>query len=285
MPRSLARTENEFGYFADRIGGYDVWHCHEATFLWKSGRPISGTLKFSYSAQSKFMVESKSMKLFLNSFDMCKLSSVAAYTSIIKDVLSDVLETDVRVNFFADQTKCGFVDKCERVEDTGEFIMLDYEDFLPFPYVYDGSFTAENISAWQLSPSNRVSYFTNSLRSRCRHTKQKDTGSALITCESGIPDKPRCFASPESAFRAIVSLREVNEFHEFCAERLLKLFSDSSENMNFTVALFYARRGSLDINPVRWIAKDDKNQPPISLHPAVSKLIDVSKMSPRTQGQ
>jgi 7-cyano-7-deazaguanine reductase len=85
------------------------------------------------------------------------------------------------------------------------------------------------------------------LRSRCRHTKQKDTGTALIGYSSTK------LIAPPSLLKQIVSLREVNEFHEFCAE---KLFCEIAKHLNpndpLNVHLLYARRGSLDINPVRF---------------------------------
>jgi 7-cyano-7-deazaguanine reductase len=87
---------------------------------------------------------------------------------------------------------------------------------------------------------------TNLLRSRCRHTKQKDTGAAYfrIVTKTGTVDL-------QSLLKEVISLREVNEFHEFCSEKLFKAIMSHPDVEDCVVMLLYARRGSLDINPVR----------------------------------
>ena len=64
MPRNLAR--DGWAIKGDEFVGYDTWHCHESTFLLNNGLPIAGTLKIVCPADSEFMVESKSAKLYLN---------------------------------------------------------------------------------------------------------------------------------------------------------------------------------------------------------------------------
>jgi 7-cyano-7-deazaguanine reductase len=87
---------------------------------------------------------------------------------------------------------------------------------------------------------------TNLLRSRCRHTKQKDTGAAYfrIVTKKGTVDL-------QSLLKEVIALREVNEFHEFCSEKLFKSITNHPDVEDCVVMLLYARRGSLDINPVR----------------------------------
>ena len=111
---------------------------------------------------------------------------------------------------------------------------------------------------------------TNVLRSRCRHTKQKDTGTAFIHIEI---EKGRLDVA--SLFKEIVSLREVNEFHEFCAEKLFTSIMKLEKVKECMVMLLYSRRGLLDINPVR--ASD------FSLIPTT--LSDVNRYTKKTQGQ
>ena len=87
---------------------------------------------------------------------------------------------------------------------------------------------------------------TNLLRSRCRHTKQKDTGAAyfrIITKQNRVDLK--------DLLKEVIALREVNEFHEFCSEKLFKSIMSHPDVEDCVVMLLYARRGSLDINPVR----------------------------------
>ena len=87
---------------------------------------------------------------------------------------------------------------------------------------------------------------TNLLRSRCRHTKQKDTGAAyfrIITKQNRVDLK--------DLLKEVIALREVNEFHEFCSEKLFNSIMNHPDVEDCVVMLLYARRGSLDINPVR----------------------------------
>jgi 7-cyano-7-deazaguanine reductase len=262
MPRKLAR--DGWDITGDEFVGYDTWHCHEATFLLNSGAPIAGTLKYVYPSNSKYMVESKSAKLYLNTFDMCKMgqsidTAIENYETQVKADLEKALETNVEVKFF----KSG-------EDESGIFPMAGYIDLLTFlgkdvetiditDYNAERNhleFAKANYSGFGYSvKDNKALYtnkfFTNALRSRCRHTKQKDTGAAYISINT--IDSVLC---PISLFKQIISLREVNEFHEFCAEKLYTEIMKCPEVESCCVTLLYARRGSLDINPCRATSHD-----------------------------
>ena len=252
MPRSLARER--WGITGDEFDGFDVWTCHEATFMLDRGVPIAGTLKIVYDCHSEFMVESKSMKLYLNSFDMCRMGAtydiaVRAYEMQIASDLSAVTGTNVQVKFFGsvDYVSANHFNFIEYYDDI-DWQMRNTDEFIQRPIT---DFTGEE-SHIEASPGLNVEtdeFFTNALRSRCRHTKQKDTGLAAFHITS------LNHVRRESVFRQMVSLREQNEFHEFCAEKLfceIRPFIEG-ENSNLIVALLYSRRGSLDITPIRYI--------------------------------
>lgn len=248
MPRHLAREG--WGIKGDEFVGFDTWHCHEATFLLDNGYPVAGTLKYVYPADSEFMVESKSAKLYLNSFDMCKMgktldAAIANYEQQVATDLTKVIGKDVKVKFFKSGTTGlfplrGYADLYEELADrSGEIEITDYSaqhDHLEFYKAQSGD-TDLIVDRW----------FTNALRSRCRHTKQKDTGAAYIH----IVTRDGMRVKPESLFKLVVSLREVNEFHEFCAEKLFTSIMSHPEVRDCVVTLLYSRRGSLDINPTR----------------------------------
>jgi 7-cyano-7-deazaguanine reductase len=245
MPRILAREG--WGIKGDEFVGFDTWHCHEATFLLNNGVPIAGTVKFVYPADSEFMVESKSAKLYMNSFDMCKMGdtveeAIKNYEKQITADLTNAIGKEVKVKFFKSGSSGLFplrdyVDLYDIVNKAGNVEITDYdakENHLKFIDRPDGGTLLDN------------KFFTNALRSRCRHTKQKDTGAAyinIITKGTSV--------DPISLFKQIVSLREVNEFHEFCAEKLLTSIMEHKEVVDCVVTLLYSRRGSLDINPSR----------------------------------
>jgi 7-cyano-7-deazaguanine reductase len=249
IPREEARRD--WNIKGDEFVGVDVWHCHEATFLLDNGLPIAGTLKLIYDSNSISMVESKSIKLFLNSFDMCKMGSsihlaTKNYLDIIRDELSKILGVVVKVNFFyngedsslvMNNPAMGFEDLYTSISRT-ELEGLEISD-----YTAQEShilFTPSDIS------ENKLRVRTNILRSRCRHTKQKDTGEALIHIKMKNSDLDKI-----SLLKEIISLREVNEFHEFCAEKLFTSLISHPNVLECCVMLMYSRRGSLDINPVR----------------------------------
>ena len=251
MPRDLARVD--WGITGGEFMGYDTWHCHEATFLLNNGYPIAGTLKYTYPSHSEFMVESKSAKLYLNSFDMCKLGetvkdAIAAYEKQVAIDLTACIGEPVSVKFFpsgADTQSVvfpldGYKDLFwELIDRANKVDITDYnakENHIKFTKLHPED--NEQVSS---------KHFTNALRSRCRHTKQKDTGAAYIH----IISRDGMAVDPESLFKQIVSLREVNEFHEFCAEKLFVSIMEHPEVLDCCVSLLYSRRGSLDINPVR----------------------------------
>lgn len=245
MPRSLAR--DDWGIKAGSFVGFDTWHCHEATFLLNSGVPVAGTLKYVYSCDSEFMVESKSAKLYCNSFDMCKMGenysqAIANYENQIKTDLENVLKTPVSVKFFRSGSDDNAVDSVPDYVDLTDKIHFSTE-------ITDYASKEEHLKFYSLVDGNEIvecKYFTNALRSRCRHTKQKDTGTAYIHIIT-----KGCEVIPVSLFKQIVSLREVNEFHEFCAEKLYTSIKGHPAVIDCAVTLLYARRGSLDINPTR----------------------------------
>jgi 7-cyano-7-deazaguanine reductase len=262
MPRKLAR--DGWDIKGDEFVGYDTWHCHEATFILNNGAPIAGTLKYTYSSDSEFMVESKSAKLYLNTFDMCKMGAtvddaILNYEQQVKTDLEQALKTSVDVKFFKSGDDINEIFPMTSYIDLQNFLGKNIENIEITDYNAERNhleFEKVNFSGYGYSiKDNKALYanrfFTNALRSRCRHTKQKDTGAAYIsinTLDSVI--------KPESLFKQIVSLREVNEFHEFCAEKLYTEIMKCPEVDSCCVTLLYSRRGSLDINPTRATSYD-----------------------------
>jgi 7-cyano-7-deazaguanine reductase len=271
MPRKLAREG--WGIKGDEFVGYDTWHCHESTFLLNNGAPVAGTLKYTYSSDSKYMVESKSAKLYLNTFDMCKMgqsidTAIQNYELQVKTDLEKTLETEVDVKFFKSGEDDMGIFPMEGYLDLQTFLGKDIENLEISDYTAEKNhleFEKVNYSGFGYSvKENKALYknkfFTNALRSRCRHTKQKDTGAAYIWINT-----LNSVLKPESLFKQIVSLREVNEFHEFCAEKLYTEIMKCPEVESCCVTLLYARRGSLDINPTRATSHD--MLPPVLINP------------------
>jgi 7-cyano-7-deazaguanine reductase len=210
------------------------------------------------------MVESKSAKLYLNTFDMCKMgqtldSAIESYELQVKTDLEKALETSVDVKFFKSGDEANEIFPMTGYIDLQTFLGKDLESIEITDYNAEKNhlnFVSADYSGFGYNvKKDKVIYanklFTNALRSRCRHTKQKDTGAAYI-----LINTLGCVVNPESVFKQVVSLREVNEFHEFCAEKLYTEIMKCPEVDSCAVTLLYSRRGSLDINPCRATSLD-----------------------------
>jgi len=234
----------EWGIKGHEFVGYDVWHAYETTFLTEKGVPVAGTLKIVVPAFTTHIVESKSLKLYLNSFDMCKMGTTVkeATENFEQQVawdLGKILCCTIHVHFFTDKTVTrnvfGLYTDLYDIVDPDTFEVTDYK-------------SETNHLKWveQANASQNIEVYSNVLRSRCRHTKQKDTGTAFIKlrAEGG-------YIQMRTILQQIISLREQNEFHEPCCEKLFCDIRKISGVKELMVALLYARRGGIDINPVR----------------------------------
>lgn len=273
IPRDEARKD--WGISGDEFKGIDVWNCHEATFLTNSGIPVAGTVKLAYESSSTHMIESKSMKLYFNSFDMCKMGdtieeSISNYEQQLTKDLSKALHVPVYVKFHESGSDRFGVTDFDDYKDLHSFI-LSIEKSQKIEITDYNAKESHICFEESKTKGSEYKFFTNVLRSRCRHTKQKDTGTAYIS----IYTKEGFELDVISLFKEIVSLREVNEFHEFCAEKLYTAIMNTGKVQSCCISLLYSRRGSLDINPVRCTS--------IEMFP--KKLVNVDFYTKKTQGQ
>lgn len=242
VPRSLNREI--YGLEASSLPfcGVDVWHAYELGFLTKKGLPVTGVLKLVYPCNSEFIVESKSLKLYLNSFNMGKYgdSAVHGIEIILKTIgndLSQLLKTSVTPKFFSDIAIempfdfSGF----EILEKHSEMESLCFEVFTETPSLLVG----------KDSPTNELRVATHLLRSNCKITHQPDWGSAFIYMKGNKqPSLP-------PLLQYIVSIRNENHFHEEICEMIYKRLLDVFIPEELMVTTIYTRRGGIDICPVR----------------------------------
>ncbi len=247
VPRILNRQL--YGIDNDNLNftGVDVWHAYEFSFLLKSGLPVTGILKIVYSAESEFLVESKSLKLYLNSFNMDRygLSVEEGLNEVIPIIIKDlstVLKTEVKASYF----DCN---ACKKQDEFSGYLILENSDEIKSVSFDDYS---ENTCLLNdSSSSGMLKWGSHLLRSNCKITLQPDWGSVYISMKSKkLPAK--------SAFlKYIVSLRNENHFHEEICEmiftRLINIYNPSE----LTVSCLYTRRGGIDINPVRSMKRNN----------------------------
>ena len=248
IPRNLNREAYDIDENNLPFVGYDVWNAYEVSAITEKGRPVTGMLKISYSCDSKYHVESKSIKLYLNSFNMHKIGAteedcVRSIEEIASHDLSTLLECEVKCQLhrtvdygaFSENNHIpfqGFVN-IETLTDLDEIEFDTYKSDASQLEVVD----SENDSLTLLH--------SDLLRSNCRVTNQPDWGDIYI-CIDG--DKT---ITPESLAKYIVSHRQVSHFHEEICEMVFKHIHDAVKPDGLMVACLYTRRGGIDINPVR----------------------------------
>ena len=244
IPRQLNRDhynirENDLPFV-----GYDTWNCYEVSFLLDNGFPVNCVVKVTYPSNSKCIVESKSLKLYLNSYNMYKmgLTIIHAKNNFIRMVTSDLstlLDCNVNVSMFINDgdVEHSPVDEVFfRIEN-----MVDV-DKISFPWYNENPDILQSVSNRSIIPFQVRS---NSLRSNCRVTNQPDWGDVYIYMDSDF------VPSLESLLQYIVSMRKENHFHEEICECIYKRLQDKFNPRALLVACLYTRRGGIDINPVR----------------------------------
>lgn len=230
--------------------GNDTWNAYEVSALTDSGLPVVGVGKIVYPCSSKYIVESKSIKLYFNSFNMTKLGTTA--DDVRKNIaviasrdLSALLETDVNVRIFSNSEVIG-----EETTITTEY-MQDFETL-------EEMCNPGNVTVYQETPDLlqieemsegkykfEARYHSALLKSNCRVTSQPDWGDVFIYYK-GNRD-----VTPESLLRYIISFRDECHFHEEICETIYKRLSDALQPDELSVVCLYARRGGIDINPER----------------------------------
>jgi len=239
IPRKLNREG--YGLTGKEFVGVDVWNAYEVSAITTKGQPVAGMLKIVCPADSEFHVESKSIKLYLNSFNMTKIGDTAAdcikgIEARVKRDLDELLETNSTVSFYASDWETEPLGFSEEYEDIGNLVDLDTIDFTAFKSDADQLESGEKES---------LKVRSNLLRSNCRVTNQPDWGDVFILIKG--EDTP----SPESLAKYIVSHRTVSHFHEEICEMIYAHLTERFKPEQLMVACLYTRRGGIDINPIR----------------------------------
>jgi len=253
VPRYLNRTAYDIQEEELPFVGIDAWNSYEFSTLQKNGFPISGWLKFTYSSSTPNIVESKSVKLYLNSYNMARLilgkEDLHEIEAQIEKDLSKAVGGDVGVYIAV-----GDVDTVKPLK--GDFMALE-----EYCNVAKMSFDQYNESSDILEVVPSIGRYerwrSHSLRSNCRVTNQPDWGDVYIHI------KGEKAVTPESLLQYIVSMRKENHFHEEIAECIYKRLYDLLDPEELLVTCLYTRRGGIDINPTRASNYYLLNQAPI----------------------
>lgn len=233
--------------------GSDTWNAYECSFLLDNGRPVTGVVKCVYPCSSKYIVESKSIKLYFNSFNMTKMgaSKEDAILSFEEDAsvdLSELLETKVQVKFQDGDRVNNKVDSPNNEWNIETYTNVDLlennEEFTQYTE------SPELLEAVSRDRDLEQKFYSGLLKSNCRVTSQPDWGDVFIYIKS------KNAIDPHSVLKYVVSYRDECHFHEEICECFYKRLKDAFEPSELLVMCLYARRGGIDINPVRASSQD-----------------------------
>ena len=242
------------------VGG-DTWNAYEVSGLTNTGLPVCGVGNIYYPCDGKYIVESKSIKLYFNSFNMTKLGDTA--DEVRKEIarrasvdLSKLLEVNVEVKIFsnAEMLDAEVTPKQEWDHRDTEFITL--EEVYPVEGVEFSVYqeTPELLEVVENPLADEiVRYHSALLKSNCRVTSQPDWGDVYIEF------KGKKAVDPISLLKYIVSFRDECHFHEEICEALTKRLIDVLDPEELSVKCLYARRGGIDINPERHLKTSAKH--------------------------
>ena len=234
VPRSLNR--DPLGIRADRLPfhGGDIWTLYELSWLNDKGLPQVAVGQVELRDTSVNLVESKSFKLYLNSFNQTRFPSWDAVRETLERDLRACAQGDVSVQLFRLQE----VEGQPIARFSGECI--DEQDIS----IEDYEFDAGHLSGAAGDDVVEETLVSHLLKSNCLITHQPDWGSVQIQYRGPRIDR-------EKLLRYLVSFRHHNEFHEQCVERIFCDIQRFCQPETLSVYARYTRRGGLDINPWR----------------------------------
>jgi 7-cyano-7-deazaguanine reductase len=245
IERSLAREA--CGIDAGGFTGWDVWNGHELGWLDPKGKPLVRRVRIVYPADSRRIVESKSLKLYLGSFIMSRFDSAEQVSQTIQRDLAAILGVAaphaVRVDLLDWREPIAPV----RIDPA---CLIDDLDIACEAYDVDATLLrAEAVSHSTPGQSDGAvsrRHVSNLLKTNCPITGQPDWATVEIAYRG------RRVLDPASLLRYLVSYREHGDYHEVCCEQIFRDLAAVLQPETLAVLCFFTRRGGIDINPLRY---------------------------------
>jgi 7-cyano-7-deazaguanine reductase len=242
VPRSLNRDDLAIDQQHLPFVGEDVWYGFELSWLNPKGKPVVAVAEFRFSCRSENIVESKSFKLYLNSFNQTKFDAIKSVEQRLIADLSAITNSSAKVRLFG-------VEHCPELviaKQVNECVCIDNEDISIETYQYDAQLLCTVLDAETQDNDTVIdeALVSHLLKSNCLITNQPDWASIYITYRGkkinhGI------------LLKYLISFRQHSEFHEQCVERIYCDLQKYCQPEELTVFARYTRRGGLDINPFR----------------------------------
>lgn len=239
VPRSLNRDDLALNPSNLPFVGEDVWYGFELSWLNEKGKPVVAVAEFRFACTSEHIVESKSFKLYLNSFNQTRFASIKQVEKILASDLSKISGSPAKVSLFG-------VDHCPALEiakNIDDCFCIDGEDIAIDHYQYDAQLLT-NAQDKNENPVIEEHLVSHLLKSNCLITNQPDWASVYIHYRGKA-------INHALLLKYLISFRQHNEFHEQCVERIYCDLQQFCQLDQLTVFARYTRRGGLDINPFR----------------------------------
>jgi len=211
--------------------GEDEWHAFEISWLNSRGKPIVAVARFRLPAHSPNLIESKSWKLYLNSFNQSRFYSRQEVMETMANDLAVAAGAEVSVELFD-------VDASELLPQQLPGECLDDLDIAIDDYTP---------SSAHLSVGDEIveeTLYSHLLKSNCPVTGQPDWGSVLIRYKGPKIDR-------QGLLRYLIGFRQHQDFHEHCVEHIFTDIMTQAKPVQLLVLARYVRRGGLDISPWR----------------------------------
>lgn len=230
------REERRNGFV--QMFGVDIWTCFEVSFLRPNGLPYFMVLRLSNPADSKKIYESKSLKLYLNSFNNTVFESEYEVIEVIKTDLSKLVEGNVLVEKVVKfQSEVALYYNANKIEDYVKDIQITEYNYNPLLL---------ELKEARINRDEPIELYSDLLRSNCEITGAPDWAKVLITY---VPNKVE--VTYESLLKYLISMRTHQMFHEPTTELIFQDLVRVLEPKSLTVICQYTRRGGIDINPIR----------------------------------
>lgn len=217
------------------FSGEDIWNAYELSWLDSKGKPRVACAEFRIPADSSHIVESKSLKLYLNSLNHQRFDSPDALSDCIRRDLSAVLGSPCQVELILPEQWATALAVSSPQGECLDNLDIATDQYKPEPGL---------LGADPEAPAVSEQLFSNLLRSCCPVTGQPDWATVEIAYR-GAP------INREGLLAYLVSFRRQDDFHEQCVEQIFVDISRRCQPESLTVSARYLRRGGLDINPWR----------------------------------
>ncbi|AAM67844.1 NADPH-dependent 7-cyano-7-deazaguanine reductase QueF [Buchnera aphidicola] len=214
--------------------GKDIWTLYELSWLNKNGLPQIAIAKIEIDVNSANIIESKSFKIYINSFNQMKFNNNIDFINILTNDLTKCICGQISIKLFSLDAI-----KNETITDF-HGICIDNQNIKIESYKYTPSFLMINSERKII----KEDLYTHLFKSNCPVTQQPDWASIYIAY-TGLS------INHASLLRYLISFRSHNEFHEECIERIFNDINNICKPEELSVYARYTRRGGIDINPWR----------------------------------